>query len=77
MSDATTEHDNSWLMPYLREIAAAEEHGGFPVDDTEAWATDEMTASKIRQTLYITKFARKDKATNCLVLTEAGRAFIA
>lgn len=75
MSEQTEKaaYDATWLIPYLREIEAAGD-AGFPVADTELWSTDEKPASKIRQSMYIGRLAKK--AGDALVLTDAGRALI-
>ena len=84
----TDGYDNSWLKPYLRAIRDAES-GALPVDSTDevfqnVWLSGQVAGSdaeypgagKIRQVMYIAKLARKDKTTNCLVLTDAGSAYI-
>ena len=91
MSDAQ-EHDNRWLIPYLRKVREAEDTG----EPLETDATEEIFqqvyrdlvdeaggdelpdfpgASKIRQTFYIAKLAKKG-AGGVLVLTDAGRELL-
>lgn len=81
------EHDNRYLIPYLKAVAEAEDRGeNLETTDTDdlfqkiySENADEETpefpgASKIRQTFYIAKLARKVGTT--LALTAAGRELI-
>lgn len=75
MAEEKVEYDNAPLIPYLREIHAAADAGGFPVADANDLWED---AKKIRQTMYIGKLAKKvgGKNGDCLVLTDKGREMI-
>ena len=80
MSDttSTSTYDNSFLLPYLREIKAANDEGhGFPIEDTELWESDGKEAKDIRKTMYISKMVKKDSAGTVLHLTEKGLAYLA
>lgn len=66
---ATTEHDNSALVPHLRAIADKGAEGYNAAINDSAWLAD----PKNRQTLYRFKLATKN-AHGFMVLTDVGRA---
>lgn len=89
MSEAQQEHDNSWLKPYLKKIQDAggamykdeceatfkEVYDGIVAalpDDVEE--PGYLGASKIRQTMYISKLAKHAKDE--VILTDKGLEFL-
>lgn len=79
-----TEHDNSWLRPYLQAIKDAGSDGMEKAATDEAFArifaqnnegdAEFQGAGKIRQTMYIAKLAKG--IGNTVYLTTAGLEYL-
>lgn len=82
MSEDKPEFDSKILIPFLKTINEAGKDGLAPEETGELWedlmdGTGYSEASKVRQSMYITKTAYKNKVTGRLHLTAAGMELIA
>lgn len=81
-NNETPTYSNKWLIPYLNAINATGDEGMSSPQADEVFPTlaaedqEAPSPSKIRQTMYIAKLARKDKAGN-LFVTDKGQELIA